>query len=304
MSPSSGRVLVVGSINVDLVVAAPRLPGPGETVVGGEFAVHHGGKGANQAVAAARAGAIVRLVAAVGEDGFGTDALAALAAEQLDLGGIRRVPGPTGVALIAVDASGQNQIAVAPGANAALAPADVEELDLVGVDCLVTGLEVPMPTVSAALARAAAAGVATILNVAPAEPLGDELLRRGAILVLNDAELVASTGRVGSGALAALAGRSSGPIVVTHGAAGATMTDVTGSVDVPGIPTAEVVDTTGAGDALIGAMAAWLANGATLHEAVRAGVAAGSLSVGVAGAREGMATEAEIRGLLDRPPRH
>ena len=292
-------VVVVGSVNVDLVVKTDRLPGPGETVLGRSFARHHGGKSANQAVAAARAGSPVRMVACVGDDAFGREARAALVDEGIDTHGILVCDAPTGVAVIAVAPDGENQIVVAPGANGRLRPEDVEGADLSGAVLLVTGLEIPMEAVVAAARRAATAGIQAVVNVAPAVPLPEELLAAGPILVLNEHELGQVAGRgEPDEALASLVERTGSAVVVTRGAQGALLAIGDERHPEPGMPADAVVDTTGAGDAFIGAFAAWLAAGATLQGAIRAGVAAGSLAVGRAGARAGMPHRDELLAKL------
>jgi ribokinase len=271
-----GSVVVVGSINVDLVVTVDRLPAPGETVIGGRFARHGGGKGANQAVAAARAGARVRFVGAVGDDDFGAEAVAELAREGIDIGAIARLDGQaTGVALIAVDREGRNQIAVASGANARVeaTAARIEAGDV----CLL-GFEVPDAAVVAAARVASQAGARIVLNPAPARPLPNELRGLGAIATPNAGEAQAL------GGADAIASHTGGPVIVTHGARGAVLHEAGGRTRLPA-PTVEVVDTTGAGDAFNGVLAAGLAAGLDVHAAAERAVEAASASVRVAGAR-------------------
>jgi ribokinase len=294
-----GQVVVVGSINVDLVVRAQRLPRPGETVLGGSFAQHHGGKGANQAVAAARVGARVRLIGAVGDDLRGDAALAALAEEGVDVARVARRAAPTGVAIIAVDADGENQIVVAPGANALVGPEDITDDALADATALLTGFELPMVVVEEAVRRAAEHDIPVIVNVAPAAPIPSALLTVAPVLVLNEREsrVVAGHERPDR-ALDALARMSRGPVVVTRGALGGTLAIGDGRWPVAAFPAPAVVDTTGAGDAFVGVVSARLGAGASLEEALRAGSAAGALSVGGAGAREGMPTTAELAAFL------
>ena len=263
----AGRVVVVGSINVDLVVSVPSLPAPGETVTGGTFARHGGGKGANQAVAAARMGATVAMVGAVGEDDLGTDAVRELAAEGIDVSGIaRRGDASTGVALITVDTAGENAIAVASGANATLDPAGVEAA-LEGLldspaGVVLLGHEVPEAAVLAGARAAGGAGWSIVLNPAPARPLADELVALAPLLTPNAAESAALTGEEDPAAAAsALAARTAAPVLVTVGADGALLA-CGGEVRRLPAPAVEVVDTTGAGDAFNGALAAELAGGA------------------------------------------
>jgi ribokinase len=297
----SPHVVVVGSINVDLVVAADRLPRPGETVLGGRFVEHQGGKGANQAVAAARAGAQVSFVGAVGDDRHGELALAALNAESIDTSRVRVVPGePTGVALIAVGPRGENQIVVAPGANASLVPSDVHQLPLGRGDALLTNLEIPMQTVSAALQAARDIGAIAVLNPAPAHALPADVLALGPILTPNEHELVVAIGNDdAAAALDELSARTEGPIIVTQGPAGALLAHGRRRERFDGFLAPLLTDTTGAGDAFCGVLATWLAEGHRLETAIVAANAAGALSVGGAGAREGMPVRSAILAILD-----
>jgi ribokinase len=295
------RVVVLGSLNVDLVVAAPRLPAPGETVLGGQFAVHQGGKGANQAVAAARAGAEVRMIGAVGADEHGDHALAALAAEGVDVERVRRVEDePTGVALIVVGPRGENQIAVAPGANGTI-ELDAEDRRLIAeAGALVTNHEVPAAAVLDALRAAKEAQTVAILNPAPARALPADILALGPILTPNEHELIVAIGNDDTDeALDELTARHAGPVIVTQGPAGALLAEGSRRERFAGHPAAEVVDTTGAGDTFCGVLAAWLGGGAPLADAIRAANAAASLSVAAAGARAGMPGLEAIRELLD-----
>jgi ribokinase len=275
-----GTVVVVGSINVDLVVTLERLPAPGETVIGGEFARHGGGKGANQAVAAARAGARVRFVGAVGADEFGDAALAELRDAGVDVSGVARLTGEaTGVALIAVDREGRNQIAVASGANARV---EAESVAAAGAlragDVCLLGFEVPNAALVAAARTAASAGARIVLNPAPARAIPEALLGLGVVLTPNEQEAEAL------GGAEALAARASAPVVVTLGARGARLLDGDSATALPA-PAVEVVDTTGAGDAFNGVLAAGLAAGLALAEAARRAVDAASTSVQAPGAR-------------------
>jgi ribokinase len=296
----SATVCIIGSINVDLVVAADRLPAPGETVLGGRFSVHDGGKGANQAVAAARAGAHVTMIGAVGTDAYGDRALAALEAEGIDVAGVRRLEHePTGVAIIAVGPRGENQIVVAPGANGAVALDGDDERRIGGADVVLTNHEVPQATVLEAVRLARQAGVTTILNPAPARALSAEMLRLGPILTPNEHELVVAIGNEVTGsALDELAARHAGPIIVTQGPAGALLAEGDRRERFPGRVAPAVVDTTGAGDAFNGALAAWLAEGASLDDAITAANAAGALSVAAPGARGGLPMREAIEELL------
>src|SRR4051794_4919070 len=280
-------VYVVGSVNLDLVVRAATLPGPGETVTGGTFERHGGGKSANQAVAAARQGATVRMVGAVGTDDLGDEAVADLAGEGVDVSAVARVPAATGVAVIVVDEAGENQIAVASGANAELAP-DAVEAALAGAEAgggALLGLEVPDAPGLGAARAARAAGPHVVLNPAPARALPVELLAAGPVLTPNEPEAAALSGEPDPEAAArALAARTGAPVVVTIGSRGALLADGDALERIPA-PEVEAVDTTGAGDAFNGALAAALAGGAELAEAVRAAVAAAADSVRRPGAR-------------------
>ena len=300
------RVIVVGSVNVDLVATVDRLPAPGETVTGGRFTQHHGGKGGNQAVAAARLGAPTWFVGAVGSDAFGDDALTALAVEGVDVTELLVLPGQaTGVALIVVDASGENSIAVAGGANAALAPAHVgaafDRLRPTTGDVVLVGHEIPTATATEALRLARAAGATTILNPAPAAGVTTDMLALSDIVTPNQgeaAELLAMAGGADDMAperLARLLG--GGQLLMTLGGGGALLAGADGSARLPA-PHVAVVDTTGAGDTLNGALAALLAAGLPTTEASRRAVAAASLAVTRAGAREGMPMAGELEAAL------
>jgi ribokinase len=291
-------VIVVGSVNADLVVRVQRLPAPGETVTGGRFARHGGGKGANQAVAAARLGADVAMVGAVGADDLGAEALSELERDGVDVAAVSRLEGvATGVAAIVVDAAGENQIAVASGANAELTGDAVERAlaaALGGAGVVLLGHEVPEEAVLAGARAAARAGWAIVLNPAPARPLPDELAALAPLLTPNAAEACALAGEADPEAAArALAHRSGAPVLVTLGARGALLVDGS-SAEPIGAPAVEAVDTTGAGDALNGALAAELAAGRPLAEAAAFAVAAASLSTRAAGARAGMPRRDEV----------
>lgn len=289
----SAPVIVVGSINVDLIVAADRLPRPGETVLGGRFTQTAGGKGANAAVAAARAGASVRMIGAVGDDVHGRFALDALAADGVDTSGVRTVAAPTGVALISVGPRGENQITVAPGANAEVTG---DALPLHGEPgVLIANFEIPVPVVVAAVQAAQGAGWAAIVDPAPARALPAALLAAGPILLPNEHELTVAIGNDNAAtALDELMARHAGRIIVTQGAAGALLAEGDRRERFPGYPAPAVVDSTGAGDAFCGVLATWLAEGATIEDAIDAANAAAALSVAQVGARAGMPARAEL----------
>jgi ribokinase len=316
----NARVIVVGSVNIDLVATADRLPAPGETVTGARFARHHGGKGGNQAVAAARLGAATAFVGAVGDDPFGDEALAALAAERIDVAAVRTLPEPTGVALIIVDGRGENLIAVASGANVLLTPDDVHAAFAVLVpragDVVLVGHEIPTATVKAALRAARQAGATTILNPAPAGGLDRSVFGDVDILTPNRGELaslvaedIRRIGRAGRAserpeiAAAVLLDRNSEgqgvrrAVIVTLGAAGAVVVERGREpLDLPA-PPVTAVDSVGAGDAFNGALAAGLASGLVLAEAAARAIAAAALSTTRPGAREGMPTTDELETL-------
>jgi len=301
----STRVVVVGSVNVDLVVTVERLPAPGETVIGGRFARHHGGKGGNQAIAAARLGAETVFVGAVGDDPFGADARAALAAGGVDTSELATLPGQaTGVALILVDENGENSIAVAGGANAAIGSVQVRQalrrLTLGPGDVVLVGHEIRTAATHEALRQARLAKATTILNPAPVGGLQPETLALADVLTPNDLELTALAGD-GSPSVRArrvLGDGSSGrAVLVSLGRRGALLVAGRQARSIPA-PKVEVVDTTGAGDALNGALAAGLVAGLELGEAARRAVAAATLAVTRRGARGGMPTTAELDASL------
>ena len=306
-----GRVIVVGSVNVDLVIVTEHLPGPGETVIGGRSSQHHGGKGGNQAVAAARLGASVWFVGAVGDDAFGEQARAALRAEGIDLSGSYTLADEaTGVAFILVDAAGENSIAVASGANGALTPEHVRQsladLRVGSDDVVLVGHEIPTATALTALSLSGAAGATTILNPAPASGLGAEVLMAADVVTPNEGELaVLARSVLGTGpgrdaeADALIRAGLGSAYMVSLGAAGAALATARGTTRLPALPV-DAVDTVGAGDTLNGALAAGLAGGLGLEDAARRAVAAASLAVTRAGAREGMPMSAELEAALAR----
>jgi ribokinase len=306
-SPPAGRVVVVGSTNTDMTVRVPRIPRPGETVCGTDFRVTGGGKGANQAVAAARAGAPVLFVTALGADAFGDRALEALAAEGIDVTLVRRVPGAaSGVALIFVDEAGENSIAVASGANTALAPADVDPLAsrLGAGDVLLVQLEIPLETVCAAVQAAAARGARVILNPAPARTLPDTLLGAVTVITPNEQEAAQLTG-VDAGEAgglermaSALHRRGAREVLITLGARGVYASADGAAGLEPAFPV-QAIDTTAAGDVFNGALAVAMIEGRTTREAIRFASAAAALSVTRAGAQASAPRRADIAVLLE-----
>ena len=302
----SGRVIVVGSVNIDLVVTTERLPGPGETVIGGRFGRHHGGKGSNQAVAAARLGAPTFFVGAVGGDAFGQEARAALEAAGVDVGGLLTLADEaTGVALILVDETGENSISVAGGANGALGSPQVraalKRLSLTREDVVLVGHEIRTGATHEALRLGRIAGATTVLNPAPATGLARHTLDLADVLTPNDGELAALAGPEGSPSARAkrLLGTEPGSraVLVTLSAQGAML--VAGrrarAIHAPHV---DAVDAVGAGDTLNGALAAALAEGLDIGTAARRAVVAASLAVTRSGARDGMPTVEELERAL------
>ncbi len=301
------RVAVVGSANTDMAARVARLPGPGETVLGGEFAMLPGGKGANQAVAAARLGAVVTFIACVGADALGDGLVLGLEAEGIDTRYVVRDPdAPTGVALITVDeATGENVIVVASGANAKLSVGLVEmAADAIrDADVVVCQLESPLKTVTAALKLAREAGKTTILNPAPAQPLTNELLSLVSVLTPNETEaaLLAKSASVTPAQWAnALRERGAASVVVTLGAKGALVVTEAEETLVQPFAPEKTVDTTAAGDCFTGALAVALGEGRSLRSAAMFANAAASLSVEKAGAQPSLPSRFEVeRRLLD-----
>ena len=269
-------IAVGGSINLDLVARCDHLPRPGETVTGATFERVPGGKGANQALAAARLGARVRMTGAVGDDSFAEEALALLRDGEVDLDGVRRVDEPTGVALILVDAAGENQIVVAPGANM-LAQAGEPAL----VDALLCQLEIPVETVASAAAHAPF----FCLNAAPAKPLPSALLASVDLLVVNRYELEA-------------VGQFDGLTALTLGAEGAVLLEGGREVARAAPPPVEAVDGTGAGDAFTACLLVSMLEGRPQDEALRRACAAGALAASRPGAQPSLPTAAQVDAIL------
>jgi ribokinase len=299
MTDSKAAVVVAGSINVDLIVGVPALPGPGETVLGDRFVQQNGGKSANQAVAASRVGAAVTMLGAVGSDDLGRSALAGLREAGVDVAACRVIEGVhTGLALIIVDAAAENQIAVAPGANARLDGSMIEtEVASLrpdpGTVCLL-GFEIGDDAVLAAARWAAGEGLRIILNPAPARPVLDELLALGPILTPNETEAEMLTGEADPAAAARLLSvRTGAAVIVTLGSDGALLWR-DGAAERLAALRVEPVDTTGAGDALNGILAAELSRGADLREALRWAMVGASLKTTKAGAQAGLPTREAI----------
>ncbi|MEH1102721.1 ribokinase [Micromonospora sp. CPCC 205561] len=290
------RVVVVGSANMDLVGTAPALPRPGETLLGTDFVMVPGGKGANQAVAAARAGASCAFLGAIGSDAFGVTLRARITAAGVGTDQLRTTYGTSGVALVMVDVAGENAILVSPGANASMV--DLTEPELTAVreaDVLLAQLEIPVATVTRAAVVARAAGTRVVLNAAPAVPVPPELLAATDLLVVNETEAQALTGRGRDepSALLDLAPRA----VLTLGAEGAWYGDRDGTaVHVPAVKV-DVVDSTAAGDAFTAALAVAWGEGRDVVDAVRWAAAAGAACARRLGASVALPSRAEIDAL-------
>ncbi len=300
------RLLVIGSANLDFTVAVERLPLEGETVSGGELLLSHGGKGANQAVAAHRLGAEARLIAQVGQDPMGDQIVEHLIGVGFPREGLLRdATARTGVALIVVDPAGRNQIAVAPGANRTLTPERLRPLEgwIEWADALLCQLETPIDTVRWALTRARRLGRRTILNPAPPRPLPDDLFPLVDLLTPNAGEALALAGVATGGvpgiteAAQRMVMKGVGVVIVTLGADGALLVTRDTARHFPGF-SVDAVDTTAAGDAFTGALAASVAAGVPLVDAIRIANAAGALACTRRGAQESLPDRAEVERLL------
>ena len=298
----SKPVLVVGSLNMDLVMRTPRLPEGGETLTGHEFSTLPGGKGANQAVACARLGAKVAMIGQVGNDGFGTTLRDGLAADGIDVNGVLQTSAVgTGVAMILVEDIGQNRIVLAAGANGALTPDDIEaQAALIGgAAMLVLQLEVPMPVVERAIAIAHNAGVPVLLNPGPAKPLAEALWSQIDILIPNESEAELLSGiavtDAASAYTAARVFRQRGVkcVLITLGANGVAVIDDAGERHLPA-HVVKAVDTTAAGDTFIGGLTAGLVEGMAMDEAVALGQRASALCVTRHGAQPSIPYRREI----------
>ena len=290
-------ILVFGSINVDVIVPVPHLPQPGETVLGGDYAVLPGGKGANQAMAACRAGAEVAMAGAVGHDGFAMTALDPLCRAGIDTRLVRRVEQPTGCAAIMVAENGENIIAVASGANAAVRCDQVPDAALGPGTLLVGQMEAPPAETAAVIRRVRAAGGVVLLNLAPALAITPDLLREIDVVVANEGE-AATLGAEP----AQIAARLRQALVVTRGSAGAIAYLSTGmTISVPALPIVPV-DTTGAGDTFVGVLAAALDLGESLEIGLRRASAAAGLACLARGAQSAMPDRAAIDAAVARLP--
>jgi len=297
-------IVVVGSLNMDLVVAVPHFPSPGETLIGSDYAQHPGGKGANQAVAAARAGGKVTMVGRLGSDGFAEVLRKQLEQDSIDTSHIVNLPdAPTGVAFINVDNSAQNTIIVSSGANARLMPEDVNEDVFQGAKALILQLEVPLETVFRAAKLARAAGAKVILNVAPAQKLSAEQLALIDVLIVNENEAALLTdlptdqvSQQPEQAAKQLADAVP-TVILTLGAAGALWCEGAQTGLVSGFAV-EAVDTTAAGDAFVGAFAVAYGGGQDVASAVRFANAAGALAATKTGAQPSLAARETIDAFL------
>ena len=315
MTASPPQVLVIGSVNADLTVQAPRIPRPGETVLGDHAQVSPGGKGANQAVAAAQAGAQVTLIAAVGDDPFRAPSLAGLQAAGVNLDGLITAPAPTGLALITVAGDGENAITVASGANLHLAATHLPA-DFQGVHTLLLQQELTPEITREAARRAHAAGVRVLLNAAPDRGADPELLAHTHHLIVNEHELAAvlpatahlprqaGSADIAAAARSLLAPAGQGPdtVTVTLGAHGSVTVTAAHTHIQPAL-NVTVVDTTGAGDTYCGTLAARLAHGEDLERALAVAGAAAALACTRPGAQAAMPALADTLALLDRPAR-
>ncbi len=329
--PQPPRITVLGSLNMDISVTVPHLAGPGETVLGSAARLQPGGKGANQAVAAARLGACVRMAGCIGDDDFGRTLRSALGAAGVNVAAVRVLAGvPSGLALITVDAAGENSITVAPGANGLAGPPEAGASAAEPCDALILSAEIPVPVLAAALGRARAARVLTVLNLAPAPPDASGLLAAGVDwLIVNAPEAGAILGRpvtdpAGARAAAAdLAGAGAGHVVITLGRDGAVLAgpvqagpvradpvladpvladpvradpvraDPGATLAVPGFSVPSV-DSVGAGDAFVAALGVALASGAAPPDAVRLACAVAATAVTRPGAQDGLPTGADV----------
>jgi len=301
-------ILVVGSLNADLVVRAPRFPQPGETISGEDLQVIPGGKGANQAVAAARLGANVSMLGRVGKDNFGDFLLNNLKSNDVDTQFVQRDDASTGTAIIVVDSNGQNSIVLSAGANGKVSTADVEHASFLHHKLLLLQLEIPTPTVLRAAQRAHENGLRVILNPAPAKEIPDELIALADFIIPNETELSLLTGMhvndsaTTEKAARVLLQRGAKHIIVTLGSKGALIVDESTSTQVASFKV-NVVDTTAAGDAFIGGFASILDSSSSSHsqgvlDAVRFGCACGALATTKFGAHPSLPTKQEVERFM------
>ena len=298
-------ILVVGSLNADLVVRVPRFPQPGETISGSDLQIIPGGKGANQAVAAARQGTSVSMLGRVGNDSFGPELINNLKQNNVDTSHVQIDPrSATGTAIIVVDSNGQNNIVLSPGGNGRVSPADVADISFSDYKLLLLQLEIPSEAVTAAAQRARESGLRVLLNPAPARSsLPEDLISLSDFIVPNETELSLLTNQsvhdISSAEKAArtLLERGAQNVIVTLGANGALFVS---SKEVTHVNTykVEVVDTTAAGDAFIGGFASALLKNKSIEEAVRYGCACGALATTKFGAQPSLPTQAEVERFI------
>ena len=302
------RIVVVGSINMDLVTRANKIPIPGETVIGGDLQTFPGGKGANQAVAAGRLGSDVAMVGHVGNDVFAQQLRENLHADGVNHTCVTEVEAASGVALIVVDAAGQNSIVVAPGANGWLTPADVQAAsDMIkSADVMLLQLEIPLETVECAAQLAHQAGVCVILNPAPAQLLPASLLQLVDVLVPNESEAAVLAGlpiddrRGLKRAAAKLQSFGVAIVILTLGSRGTLLAQDGKFTHYPPFDVVDVIDTTAAGDAFVGSLATALAEGSSVENAIPWGNAAGALAITRSGAQPSLPTRQEVEALLSQ----
>jgi ribokinase len=307
MNAQKTNIVVVGSTNTDLVAMTPHIPAPGETVLGGSFSIVAGGKGANQAVAAARLGGKVTFIARIGDDDFGRKSLAGFQADGIDTTYVSVTPGvASGVALIAVsETTGENSIVVAPGANALLSPEDITAAESAfdTAQVIVLSLEIPLETIHQAVGMASARQIPVILNPAPARALPPELLAKVSILTPNETEARQIAGVANdeddiTATATALLDSGIDVAVITLGSAGSLIVTPDGIEESPAFPV-KAIDTVGAGDCFTGALAVELASGKSLRDAVRFASAAAALKVTRIGAQPGIPSRADVEDFLN-----
>jgi ribokinase len=296
-------IIVIGSINLDLIATVDRLPGAGETVPGDSFRTAPGGKGANQALAAARAGEKTRMIGAVGKDAFAAEALALLSAGGVDLTCVREAHAATGIALILVASDGENMIAVVPGANGTVLPGDLARAGLAKGDVVLLQHEVPLQTVEAALEAAREAGAVTLLNTAPFRSEAAKLLAKADYVVANETEFdlygeaLALRGRDRSARMQAFAKSAGRTIIVTLGAEGVIAATPEEFLNIDALQIMPV-DTVGAGDTFCGYLGAGLSSGLSLKDALKRAAVAGSLACMKPGAQPAIPVASEVAAAL------